>query len=306
MSATPVAALSNTGSMQIAGNFNVGGDIVLPSVSGNKQIYTWNQGDVGWRIGMSASPGFTRSLATSHVQYLTYSSGAGQGFAIGTNGGQSSFEVLGSDNTAFFRGNVGIGTTAPVAKLEVVGPATGSGAAIRASGGGDVLMNSGGSLFFDGNYSYASGNYIRPLASNTQAFFTSGSERLRITATGNVGIGTTSPNQMLTVNGTIYGKEVKVDLSVPGPDYVFEENYKLPSLEEIKTYIDQHKHLPEVPSAKEMEANGINVGEMNMILLKKVEELTLLMIELKNENTELKKENEKQNTILSHLLEKNN
>jgi hypothetical protein len=98
---------------------------------------------------------------------------------------------------------------------------------------------------------------------------------------GNVGIGTQNPTQKLTVNGTIYGKEVKVDLNVPGPDYVFEKDYKLTSLDEIKSYIDQHKHLPEVPSAKEMEQNGINVSEMNMILLKKVEELTLMMIQIK-------------------------
>jgi hypothetical protein len=112
---------------------------------------------------------------------------------------------------------------------------------------------------------------------------------------GNVGIGTQNPNQKLTVNGTIYGKEVKVDLNVPGPDYVFEKDYKLPSLEDIKSYIDQHKHLPEVPSAKEMEQNGIKVSEMNMILLKKVEELTLYVIELKKENQEIKKQLEKKN-----------
>jgi hypothetical protein len=109
---------------------------------------------------------------------------------------------------------------------------------------------------------------------------------------GNVGIGTTSPNQKLTVNGTIYGKEVKVDLNVPGPDYVFEKDYKLPSLEEIKLYIDRHKHLPEVPSAKDMEQNGINVSAMNMILLKKIEELTLHVIE--------------QNKLINHLQEEQN
>jgi hypothetical protein len=107
---------------------------------------------------------------------------------------------------------------------------------------------------------------------------------------GNVGIGTTNPNQKLTVNGTIYGKEVKVDLNVPGPDYVFEPTYNLPSLTEIETYIKANKHLPEVPSAKEMEANGINLSEMNMLLLKKVEELTLYLIEMKKENTVMRSE----------------
>jgi hypothetical protein len=111
-----------------------------------------------------------------------------------------------------------------------------------------------------------------------------------ISNAGNVGIGTTTPNQKLTVNGIIYGKQVKVDLSVPGPDYVFENEYKLPSLEEIKKFIDQNRHLPEVPSAKEMEANGINVGEMNMILLKKIEELTLYLLEQQKQLNDQQKE----------------
>lgn len=58
-------------------------------------------------------------------------------------------------------------------------------------------------------------------------------------------------------------------LNVPGPDYVFEPDYKLPSLEQLQAYINQNKHLPEVPSAKEMEQDGINLSEMNMILLLK-------------------------------------
>ena len=114
-----------------------------------------------------------------------------------------------------------------------------------------------------------------------------------IKSDGNIGIGTTNPTQKLTVNGTIYGKEVKVDLSVPGPDYVFDEDYKLTPLEGIKTYIDKNKRLPEVPSAKEMEMNGIRLGEMNMLLLKKIEEMTLYMIELKQENDLLKTRIEK-------------
>jgi hypothetical protein len=95
---------------------------------------------------------------------------------------------------------------------------------------------------------------------------------------GKLGIGTTQPDYPLTVNGSVHAKEVRVDLNVPAPDYVFENEYKLASLDEIKSYIDQNKHLPEVPSAKEMEKNGVQLGEMNMLLLKKIEELTLHII----------------------------
>ena len=106
---------------------------------------------------------------------------------------------------------------------------------------------------------------------------------------GFVGMGTTSPDTRLTVKGVVHAQEVKIDLNgATAPDYVFEKDYKLPSLEKIKSYIDRYHHLPEVPSAKEMEENGVKVGEMNMLLLKKVEELTLYVIELKKEVEQLK------------------
>jgi hypothetical protein len=102
---------------------------------------------------------------------------------------------------------------------------------------------------------------------------------LTLRADGNVGIGTISPDAKLSVKGQIHAQEVKVDLTgAIAPDYVFDKDYNLPSLEEIQSYITANKHLPEVPSAKEMEEKGINVGEMNLLLLKKVEELTLYLI----------------------------
>ena len=103
---------------------------------------------------------------------------------------------------------------------------------------------------------------------------------------GNLGIGTTNPSNRLEVNGTIRSKEVKVEAS-PWPDYVFEEDYDLRSLEETEAYIKENKHLPEIPSAKEMEVNGVELGEMNMLLLKKVEELTLYLIQSNKEKEEL-------------------
>jgi hypothetical protein len=105
-----------------------------------------------------------------------------------------------------------------------------------------------------------------------------------------VGIGTKTPDAKLTVKGNIHAEEVKVDLTVPAPDYVFETSYNLSPLKEVEAFIQQNKHLPEIPAAKEMEQNGINLSEMNMLLLKKVEELTLHLIEQEKKMEMMKKE----------------
>ena len=106
----------------------------------------------------------------------------------------------------------------------------------------------------------------------------------------NLGIGTASPDAKLTVKGNIHAEEVKVDLSVPGPDYVFKEGYDLKSLEEVQNHINEHGHLPNIPSAKEMELNGVQLGEMNMKLLEKIEELTLYTLEQERRIEQLEKE----------------
>ena len=87
-----------------------------------------------------------------------------------------------------------------------------------------------------------------------------------------------------------------VDLSVPGPDYVFADHYRLTTLKEVEDFIQQNKHLPEIPSAKEMEANGVELGTMNMLLLKKIEELTLYLLEQQNMNMKLSDRIEKLET----------
>lgn len=96
---------------------------------------------------------------------------------------------------------------------------------------------------------------------------------------GNVGIGTTTPTERLSVNGNIRAKEIKVE-TANWPDYVFRDNYRMQSLIELEEYIKVNKHLPDMPSAQKAEKEGIDLGEMNKLLLKKVEELTLHVIEL--------------------------
>ncbi|RDC58445.1 hypothetical protein DU508_00100 [Pedobacter chinensis] len=100
---------------------------------------------------------------------------------------------------------------------------------------------------------------------------------VRYSGEGNVGIGTSTPNEKLSVNGRIRAKEIKVE-TANFPDYVFEEDYQLSSLADLEKYIQTHKHLPEIPTAKQVETEGLAIGEMNKLLLKKVEELTLYLI----------------------------
>jgi hypothetical protein len=108
-----------------------------------------------------------------------------------------------------------------------------------------------------------------------------------INCIGNVGIGTLNPTEKLSVNGNIKCKQVEVSLT-GWSDFVFDEDYKLMPLEELDQYLKEHKHLPDVPSAEEVISNGNNLGEMDAILLQKIEELTLYVIELKKENEQLK------------------
>jgi hypothetical protein len=149
-----------------------------------------------------------------------------------------------------------------------------------------------------GNLIFGSGNdqnggIIRGGASSGIEFLTFDGlwqTRLLITKDGRIGIGTDDPKCKLAVNGVIRSTEVNVMADINVPDYVFEDDYNLLSLEETKQFIIANKHLPEIPSASEINENGIDLAEMNMKLLKKIEELTLHQIELLDEINELKKQ----------------
>jgi hypothetical protein len=103
-------------------------------------------------------------------------------------------------------------------------------------------------------------------------------ERLRIAANGKVGINTNNPVADLTVNGEIRALKIKVTQNL-WADYVFDSSYKLMPLEKVEKFIAEHKHLPHVPSAKNVADEGLNVGDNQAVLLRKIEELTLYLIE---------------------------
>jgi hypothetical protein len=127
--------------------------------------------------------------------------------------------------------------------------------------------------------------------------------KMTIDVNGNVGVGSLSPDAKLAVNGDIHAKEVRVDVSFPAPDYVFEPTYELMPLSALAQYLKKNKHLPEVPAGKELEKNGVNMGEMNMLLLKKVEELTLYMIDQQKIHLESTKKLQQENEALRKRVE---
>lgn len=181
-------------------------------------------------------------------------------------------------------GKVGIGTATPRALLEVHGDfwvgTTEGGSGIsdqtRFSGASGLFMGDAGSILDNNNQG------LNLISRTNLRFFVdelSGNaiEAMYIKNNGNVGIGTTNPSQKLTVTGTIKSKEVIVTEDT-GADFVFKEDYPLPSLEELERIIQQEHHLPGIPSAEQMKREGVRIGNLQMKLLEKIEELTLHVI----------------------------
>ncbi|HBH49803.1 MAG TPA: hypothetical protein DDX98_14255 [Bacteroidales bacterium] len=184
-------------------------------------------------------------------------------------------------------GKVGVGTTSPMGKLEIVSYGTvGSGTDINWNNSALLINQQGYLLGMDGNQ--LTGNKELFLQSNSDDVIisTNGVSRMFVNESGLVGIGLSRftnnsvwQGAMLAVNGGILCEKVKVISNVPSSDYVFEKNYELMPLTQVEEFISQNSHLPEVPSAEEFKENGYNIGDMDDLLLRKVEELTLYIIE---------------------------
>ena len=230
-------------------------------------IYGLGFGATGDTYGVYGTASTT--AGTSYGVYGTVTAGSGwAGYFVGKG---------------YFSGNLGLGVTSAATRLQI-------------DGGTDAGLGSGGfitnglttstNLVLDNNEIMARNNG----AASTLYLNNDGGNVSMCYSGGNVMIGASVPatGYLFTVDGKIMCEELKVQMSESWPDYVFADEYKLPSLYELEKQIKLNKHLPGIPSAKEVEANGFEVGEMQANMMEKIEELTLYIIELQKQIDQLK------------------
>jgi len=306
-------------SAQLFKTINIGGTHTI-----NNGITVLSSGYVG--IG-DGSPNSKLDLGSNHSDPSSYpnkitlwSGGENNYFGFGIS--NADLDYLSQNNHRFYTeyngtpgtekmvltsaGKLGIGVSNPLHKLHV---ANNDGDAFMIV---DASVNSG-IRFLNGINSFiekrsGSGNLVvkNQVTGGGLSFGTENTTKMHIHSNGNVGIGTVNPDEKLAVNGVIHTKEVKVDLN-GWSDFVFYENYKLPTLKEVENYIKEKGHLKDIPSAQDVEEDGVLLGDMNSKLLQKIEELTLYAIDQEKKiaiQNEKLNQLEKENKVLFELSEK--
>ncbi|MFQ6603187.1 hypothetical protein [Flavobacterium sp. C3NV] len=284
----------------ITASFAASSQIISPS-DGNKFFYN-GLADVSFQYAPRGSGG----RAFVHDNYNVLSLNYGEDFTGGTRIGRDVYFKDG-DKSFIYSGNFGIGTTNPTSKLTIQASPDGYPTPLKAISilGPNSPENSNSARDLSWDFAAAGSAVIRSFrGANWDTylqFMTNHSlggdapqVRMHINDNGNIGIGTTTPDSKLTVAGNIHAQEVKVTINAGlVPDYVFANDYKLKSLQEVEDYIKQNSHLPEIQSAREIEKNGLMLAKMNLDLLKKIEEMTLYMIEQNKQIINLKNRLEK-------------
>ena len=274
---TAQSATSSKEAMRIINNGNVGIGTASPTqnleVANNAIVNNLFLGDVGLGTGWN---GLSYKAKNSNTTYALGASSDGKYTVINkqnTNDGYLGFRVGNQDKMVISNdGKVGIGTTTPNGELQFK----------------NTQLNKKIVLWEDG----ANDHQFYGLGINTSALrYQSNGDHVFYSAND-----ATSSKETLRVYKTGGIKTDKVVLNISTfPDYVFEEKYNLKPLEEVAKYIRENKHLPNVPSEKEVVANGLNIGEMNVKMVEKIEELTLYTIE---QNEKIKS----QETLIKSLM----
>lgn len=289
------------------------------AITDNAPLFIRDNGNIG--------VGTTDPLAMLHINNSGYAAmmlgdNSGGGFHITKESADNSFNiwsgVYGAGVNRFKinnQGKVGINNWQPEYRLDIGSTGTNDGIRIRNESNGFLLVHANtmsagayNSITTAGDAGIIYGTAAQSSGSNATMGFVlapwhNSTAGLRMDKDGHIGIGTnktSDANYSLFVETGIRTRKVKVDQAV-WADFVFKPEYKLLPLAEVETYIKTHGHLPGVPSEKEVEKDGVDLGDTQTMLLKKIEELTLYMIELKKENVVLTKKIEalSQNTSIN-------
>lgn len=270
-----------------------------PLSAGSTTNY-WSVNANGINNNTGTNVGIGTNTPNNRLQIGTYSSPSisGNDIAIG-NGTQAMSFYQSATNSGWYTtnnfallpgvggtGNVGIGTGTPLARLHIAGNAKIDGNNTLEFGAGIAGKEvSAGKI---GYQSFGTFTALDIVGAGTGAnrkikFWNEGGASF----SGNVGIGTDNPTFKLSVLGTIRSTEVVVETG--WADYVFDKEYQLPLLCDLEKFIKEYKHLPGIPTAAEIEKNGLQLGDTQKKMMEKIEELTLYVIALKKEIDALKK-----------------
>lgn len=196
-------------------------------------------------------------------------------------------QVINSD--LHVTGKLGVGTTSPATQLHV------NGALKLTSSYGNLTLGSMDANYVHFNtdrpaYFFNKPVFVRTIKTDVPilSFYTRSSYNCMNLHNDRVGIGTINPQYKLDVAGIIRAQEIIVENT--GADFVFADDYQLRPLSEVKAFITENKHLPEIQSAQEMQESGVSVSELQTKLLQKIEELTLYLIEQEQTIQELRQE----------------
>jgi hypothetical protein len=275
--------------MRIQGNGNVGIGTTAPDAPLQFANTLVNRKIVLYETANDDNNFFGFGINGSALRYQVGLTSSDHVFYASTSA-SSSVELMRIKGT----GNVGIASAAPTNKLDIGDYSNNADTylGIKTTGGG--VHRAGIKLHhFNDNYGFdlvsdetVNGFYIKHHFNDSV-----GVNVLYIDGNNNVAIGTntTSTGYKLTVAGKVICTELKVQLQ-PFPDYVFDKDYKLRSINEVADYIRTNQHLPNMPPAAEVEKNGMSVGEMQGKLVEKVEELTLYIIQQQKQIDELQKQ----------------
>jgi hypothetical protein len=233
---------------------------------------------IGSAGGATGSAAAQYQFAGSANTYVRTGVSGGNSASLATGYNYSGLNVAGSPFT------LGTSINIPFAASAVINPIT----AITIGSGSSVTNTA--TLYIDGANAQGTNNYALYSSTGLNYFG------------GTVGINTSyvPSNFLFAINGNMIATGVTVQVKTNWPDYVFNKNYHLPSLNYLKRYISDNKHLPGFPSANEIKNNGIDLGQINTLLTKKVEELTLYLIDkdsqLKTDESRIKADEDKLKT----------